>query len=223
MAPSGPRGSRPDEQLPAVDSAGAGPGTAPGGAPVAAQPGLSPAEVRALKFTARNMVWSLLPLTVLILGMVWWTQLRQPDDPVHPVEIDSSLFLTAQHVGYPLLVPQDLGPGWQPTSVRTDAGAAESPGDPVTLQIGWYTPGHEYAGYVISDDAGAEPLTHVLDGARPAGTAQVGGTAWQRLTTERGETALTRTQGTVTLLVTGSASEQELETLAGAVRPYQAP
>ena len=62
MAPSGPRGSRPDEQLPAVDSAGAGPGTAPGGAPVAAQPGRSPAEVRALKFTARNMVWSLLPL-----------------------------------------------------------------------------------------------------------------------------------------------------------------
>jgi hypothetical protein len=169
------------------------------------------------------MVWSLLPLTVLILGMVWWTQLRQPDEPVHPVEIDTAVFLASQRADYPLVVPQGLSGEWQPTSVRTDAGAATEPGTPVTLQIGWYTPDGQYAGYVISDDAGAGALTDVLDHATTDGTVQVDGQAWQRSTTERGETALTRTEGTATLLVTGSASEAELETLAAAAVPYRAP
>jgi Protein of unknown function (DUF4245) len=155
--------------------------------------------------------------------MVWWTQLRQPDDPVHPVEIASSEYLASQRADYPLLVPQGLSGAWQPTSVRTDAGRAGSPGDPVTLQIGWYTPEGKYAGYVISDDAGNPALTDVLKGATAAGTATVGGEPWQRSTTRRGETALTRAEGKVTVLVTGSASEQELETLAGSVGPYRAP
>jgi hypothetical protein len=206
-----------------VGSTPAAASTPAAGSTPAGKTELSPAELRALKFTARNMVWSLLPLTVLILVMVGWAALRQPDDPVHPVEIDSSLFLVQQRADYPLLVPQGLPSGWQPTSVRTDAGAATERGTPVTLQIGWYTAGGEYAGYVISDAADAPALTDVLDGATDAGTAQVDGTPWRRLTTERGETALTRPQGTTTLLVTGSASEGELETLAGAVRPYQAP
>jgi hypothetical protein len=219
MAQPGPRSSRPDEQHPPVVP----PAAEAGAAPSAGSQKLSPAEVRALKFTARNMVWSLLPLTVLILVMVWWTQLRQPDESVRPVQIDSSVFLASQRADYPLLVPQGLSAGWQPTSVRTDAGAASNPGDPVTLQIGWYTPEGEYAGYVVSDDAEVDALTDVLDDATAEGTAQVDGVPWQRLTTGRGETALTRTEGTATLLVTGSASEQELETLAGAVGPYRAP
>jgi hypothetical protein len=227
MAETGPHGNRPDDQDPPVDVPAASVVTAPdaerGAASPAGRSKLSPAEVRALKFTARNMVWSLLPLTVLILVMVWWTQLRQPDDPVHAVEIDSSVFLASQRADYPLVVPQGLSGEWQPTSVRTDAGAATEPGTPVTLQIGWYTPAGEYAGYVISDDAGADALTDVLDDATEDGTVQVDGQAWQRSTTQRGETALTRAEGAATLLVTGSASEEELETLAAAAVAYHAP
>lgn len=227
MAATGPRGHRPDEQDPPVAVPAAPAEVPPPDAPAAAsspgRTGLSPAEMRALKFTARNMVWSLLPLTVLIVVIVWWTQLRQPDDPVRPVDIDPSLYLASQRADYPLLVPQGLSAGWQPTSVRTDAGAAVDPGDPVTLQIGWYTPDGEYAGYVISDAADSGALTDVLADATAEGTAPVDGVDWQRLTTERGETALTRTEGTATLLVTGSAAEEELETLAAAVAPYRAP
>ena len=222
MAETGPHGHHPDEQDPPVDVPAA-PAADPGAASPAGRSTLSPAEVRALKFTARNMVWSLLPLTVLILVMVWWTQLRQPDVPVHAVEIDTSVYLASQRAHYPLLVPQGLSREWQPTSVRTDAGAATAPGAPVTLQIGWYTPDGGYAGYVISDDAGVDALTNVLNHATADGTVQVDGQVWQRSTTERGETALTRAEGTATLLVTGSASEAELETLAGATGPYRAP
>ena len=46
------------------------------------------------------------------------------------------------------------------------------------------------------------------------------GATWQQLATVRGETVLTRAEGTATLLVTGSASDDELATLAGSLEPY---
>jgi uncharacterized protein DUF4245 len=73
---------------------------------------------------------------------------------------------------------------------------------------------------VVSDDRHATALTSVLEQAATDGTQQVGGETWQRLTTERGETALTRSEGTATLVVTGSASDDELATLAGSLQPY---
>ena len=119
------------------------------------------------------------------------------------------------------MAPQGLDDEWRATSVRTNAGSAQ-PGDQVTLQIGWVTPDDDFAGYVISDDRSADALTDVLDRATGEGSVDVGGTAWERRTSARGETVLTRTDGPATLLVTGSASDRELETLAGAVRPVSA-
>ena len=156
----------------------------------------------------------------MIVGV---TALRQnPADPVREVETGPSIALAAERAGYPLLVPQGLPDQWRPTSVRTDA-VDGAPGDPVHLEIGWYTPEQEYAGYVISDGQEDAPLDDVLDDATDDGTTRVGGVTWDRRTTERGETALVRTEGTATLLVTGSAPDEELETLAGAVAPYRAP
>jgi hypothetical protein len=203
MPDPGPRGHHRDEQVPPVPS--------------------PPANSRAAAFTPANMIRSLLPLTVLILVIVGVTAVRQnPEDPVREVETGPSIALAAERAAYPLLVPQGLPEGWRPTSVRTDAvdGAA---GDPVTLEIGWFTPAEEYAGYVISDGDDVDPLDDVLDDSTDEGTTQVGDVTWERRTTERGETALTRTEGTATLLVTGSAPDEELETLAAAVGPYRAP
>jgi hypothetical protein len=200
-------------------------GQQPGEAPHAAQPEVAPAPAppavdRMQRFTAANMIRSLLPLLLLCLVVVGITALRQnPDDPVREVDTTSAERAVAELAGYQLLVPRGLPDGWRPTSVRTDAGRA-SAGDPVTLQIGWYTPDKEFAEYVVGDDAGAAALTDVLDHATADGPEQVGGETWQRLTTERGETALTRTEGTATLVVTGSASDEELATLAGSLQPY---
>lgn len=215
MTEPGPRGHRPDEQ-PAT-AATVGPASPEG------PPPLSPADIRAAKFTTANMVRSLVPLTALILVIVGVTALRQnPEDPVREVETGPSIALAAERAGYPLLVPQGLPDQWRPTSVRTDA-VDGAPGDPVTLEIGWYTPEKEYAGYVISDGQEVAPLDDVLEDSTEAGTADVDGVAWERRTTERGETALTRTEGDAVLLVTGSAPDEELETLAAAVSPYRAP
>lgn len=193
------------------------------GDPSEGAPALSPAEARAARFTPANMVRSLLPLTLIILVIVGVTALRQnPEDPVREVETGPSIALAAERAGYPLLVPQGLPERWRPTSVRTDA-VDGAPGDPVTLEIGWYTPAEEYAGFVISDGDDVAPLDDVLDDSTADGTTQVDGVAWERRITERGETALTRTEGDAVLLVTGSAPDEELETLAAAVGPYRAP
>jgi hypothetical protein len=190
----------------------------------AGPPAPSPAVQRAARMNAANMVRSLLPLVVICLAIAWWTSFRQGPDvqAVRTVDPTSTIDLAAARASYPLVVPRGLDDGYRPTSARTDAGAATSAGDPVTLEIGYVTPSEEFAGFVVSDDRGADPLAAVLDGAQEKGTVDVGGQSWARATTTKGETVLSREDGGVIVAVSGSASEKELETVAGAVAPYSA-
>ncbi|MCZ2825083.1 MULTISPECIES: DUF4245 domain-containing protein [unclassified Modestobacter] len=218
MPDTGQDGEQPRPAQPSATVTDAATGASPdAGGPA---PAASPASDRMLRFTPANMIRSLLPLLVICLVIVGVTALRQnPEDPVRDVDPTSAQRAVAALAGYELLVPTDLPEGWRSTSVRTDAGSVQA-GDPVTLEIGWFTPGEEYAGYVISDDPGADAVADVLDGAAADGTAQVDGQTWDRLETQRGETALTRVTDGATLVVTGSATEEELTTLAGSLEPY---
>jgi hypothetical protein len=184
-------------------------------------PAQSPAIQRAARMNAANMVRSLLPLVVICLVIVAWTTFRQsPDvDPIRDIDPSTTVDLAAARASYPILYPQGLDDGYRPTSARTDAGAAAE-GDPVTLEIGYVTPAEEFAGFVVSDDRQAEPLAKVLDGAAEQGTVDVGGRSWTRSTAENGETVLSREDGGAIVAVSGSASDEELETVAGAVAPY---
>jgi Protein of unknown function (DUF4245) len=180
----------------------------------------SPAIERANRMSAANMLRSLVPLVLICLALVGWMTFKQSDvDTVREVDPASTVQLAAARAGYPVVAPDGLPDGYRPTSARTDAGEADA-GDPVTLEIGYLTPSSEYAGFVVSDDARASAVDDVLGGAQEQGTVDLGGQAWTRGTTERGETVLSRTDGDVTVLVTGSATDEELETVAGAVRPY---
>jgi hypothetical protein len=202
MTTSGPSGQQaPEEQLPP--------------APTAVE--------RANRMSAANMIRSLLPLVVICLLAVGWITFRQSGtDPVRPIDPTNSVRLATERASYPVEVPAGLPDGYRPTSARTDApGAAE--GAPVTLEIGYVTPSDEYAGFLVTDDPDAERLTSVLDGAEDDGSVDLGGRTWTRLTSERGETVLTREDGDVTTLVTGSADDDELQTVAAAVAPVSRP
>jgi hypothetical protein len=180
----------------------------------------SPAVQRANRLSAANMLRSLVPLVVICLAVVGWNAFRQnPDDPVREVDPASTVQLAAARAGYPVLAPAGLSADYRPTSARTDAGDAGA-GDPVTLEIGYVTPSEEFAGFVESDDPKAAPLRTVLEGAREQSAVEIGGQTWTRSTTERGETALSRVVGEVTVVVTGSAKDEELRTVAAAVRSY---
>jgi hypothetical protein len=169
---------------------------------------------------AANMLRSLLPLVVICLIIVGWTALRQaPDERIQTVDPSSTVQLAAARASYPVQAPTGLPSGFRVTSARTDAGNAGK-GAPVTLEIGYLTPKNEYAGFAESDDPQATAVRTVLDGAQPKGTVDVAGTAWTRVRTTRGETALSRTVGKVTLVVSGSASDAELTEVAALVRPH---
>jgi uncharacterized protein DUF4245 len=169
--------------------------------------------------SAANMLRSLAPLVVICLLVVAWMSFRQTaEDPVREVDPSSSVQLAAARAGYSVVAPFGLPDGYRATSARTDAGATEQ-GDPVTLEIGYLTPSEEFAGFVVSDDEGADAVTGVLAGAEEGGTVELGGQSWTRSTSERGEAVLFREAGGVTVLVTGSAGEDELRTVATAVRP----
>jgi hypothetical protein len=183
-----------------------------------------PVPDRLSKQTFANMLRSLAPLVLIILAVVWWTAFRQSADvqPVKTVDPSTSVQLAANRAGYPLLVPSDLPRGYRPTSVRTDAGNAEE-GDPVTLEIGYVTPKDQFAEFVISDDPRDDAVTALLNDADPAGSVQIAGDTWTRATRlHEGdeETVLSRTVDGVTVVVSGSASDAELETVAGSVQPY---
>jgi hypothetical protein len=188
--------------------------------PATPAPAADPAIERANRMNAANMLRSLLPLVVICLLVVGWTALRQSGDAgVREVDPSSTLQLAAARASYALVAPQGLPEDYRTTSARTDAGNAAE-GDPVTLEIGYLTPEEEFAGFVVSDDPRADPVAAVLDGAEQDGTVDVDGRSWSRSTTERGETALSRDDGGVIVLVSGSASEDELEAVAAAVRPW---
>jgi hypothetical protein len=194
--------------------------------PAAEEDAAPPVADRRSRQTFANMLRSLLPLVVIVLAVVGWTAFRQSPDvrPVKAIDPSSTISLAANRAGYPLLVPTDLPRGYRPTSARTDGGKAEE-GDPVTLEIGYVTPSDQFAQFVESDDPRADAVTALLNDATPAGSVQIGGDSWTRATRQHAqdeETVLSRTVDGVTLVVSGSASEKELETVAGAVRPYSA-
>ena len=180
-----------------------------------------PALVRAAKLNAANMLRSLLPLVLVCLALVGWAAFRQtPEDPVIEVDPTSSLRLSAERADYEVLAPTGLPDGYRPTSARTNAGGAED-GEPVTLELGYLTPGEEFAGYVISDDREAEPLRRVLDGAEAGNAEELGGREWERRSTARGETAYVLEDGDVTAVVFGSAADDELAEVAASLEPYR--
>ena len=182
-------------------------------------PAPSSAIQRANRMNAANMLRSLLPLVLICLVIVGWMALRQSGDAgVRTVDPSSTIQLAAARASYALEVPQDLPEDYRTTSARTDAGKAAE-GDPVTLELGYLTPDEEFARFVVSDDPRADPVAAVLDDAVEEGTVDVGGGTWTRSTTERGETALSREDDGVIVVVSGSAGEDELATVAAAVQP----
>ncbi|MGY1741617.1 MULTISPECIES: DUF4245 domain-containing protein [unclassified Blastococcus] len=172
---------------------------------------------RANRMSAANMLRSLAPLVVICLAIVGWLAfLRQDsDDPVRPIDPQASILRAAEYAGYPLEAPADLPDGYR----ATDTDVTGGPGSPVTLGIDYVTPSDEYAGFLTSDDPEAAQVGDVLDGAEERGIVQLGGREWARSTSSRGETVLSREADGVTVLVTGSAPDAELEAVAAAVGP----
>jgi hypothetical protein len=116
--------------------------------------------------------------------------------------------------GAPALAPAASPPGWRATT----ADLVHRNGR-VRLHIGWALPGNRYAGL---DEATGEPaLLRTVLGARGSsvvGREVIGTVVWDRRVSDRGEEALSRRAGPVTVVITGNATDAQLRLLAASLR-----
>ena len=185
-------------------------------APVSTQTPVSPpARPRGPGRSFVGLLWSLLPLLVVIVLLVLWQ--KGSPSPVTSVDPRPDVAYAQRVSPVPLPAPGALPGTWRATSSHVDAPAGEKR-SPVTLTVGYLTADNRFAEVVIGDRPVGLLVTSTEPGATEDGTVPVGATRWQAYRTQRGERLLATTIGKAGVLVTGDASGTDLAELAAAVR-----
>ncbi|GAA2259216.1 MULTISPECIES: DUF4245 domain-containing protein [Kitasatospora] len=162
--------------------------------------------------TVRDMVLSMAAIGVVVaVGYLFLP--HGGGDGVHVVDYRSSLASAKRAAPYPLLGPEGLSDKWRATSVEYGQDAKGN----ATWHLGFVTPSGDYAAIEQSNGARDQVIENVVAGAKPDGSATVGGKPWERYqgSQYRGLTVQT---GSATTVVTGSASYQELSELAQSLK-----
>jgi len=161
-----------------------------------------------------DIVRSMVLLLALVAVIVAYQRFYTDEDVEFraPVDVESALTQARDAAPYDVVGPAALPAGWQATSVRY------TPAPDARWHVGYLTPSQEYAGLEQSDGSVAELLEEVAPGAEPIGAVDVTGETWRTLVDEeRGDTTLVRSTADSVIAVTGSASQDELEQLAGSL------
>lgn len=171
--------------------------------------------------TIRDMLWSLVPIIVLILAFVYFCG---PGDEVQRVDPTTDVTSAARIVPYQMHAPEDLAEAWAPSSsvlLRDDSEDETVLG----VSIGYVTPDDDFARFVISSEGRQETIDRALADADvltdPDGTvAEMGGLQWVPVATSAGRALVAEGDGFV-VVVSGTASYSELRELAGSVKPVE--
>lgn len=172
--------------------------------------------------TTRDMVWSLVPLAVIILafaglaGMCAFSPGAPETDRASAPTVDAPAELSrvAREVPFDVRAPR-VPDGWRANSFGlravTDTTRA--------VRVGWLLPAGGYLRLSQSDATEQELAAMETDTKRPTpvGAVQVDGVTWVHYPSVRDEPAWVADVSGVRLLVTGSAGETELRALASAV------
>jgi hypothetical protein len=171
---------------------------------------------RALADMARSLgLMAIIVAALLFLGARY---LIMPGsaDRMPPADYSSELQAFPREVHGSVLVPTGLPPSW-----RANAARLSHPSNDVTqLHIGWATPGSRFAGLDEANGAATALLSAVLGtrGLAVRGTTIINGVVWQQRVSSRGEPAISRHAGNVTVVVTGDATDTQLRLLAASLR-----
>jgi uncharacterized protein DUF4245 len=133
-----------------------------------------------------------------------------------PVDVAGIAQGAQSGAGFTLSVPADLPAEWHATSARLLDGT-----DNVrTWHAGYQTADAQYAAVEQAKNVTAVWLRANTQGGDPVGTTTVAGATWtQYLHQNRLQRTLLYVHGSVTTLVTGTASWADLTTLAARLRP----
>lgn len=164
--------------------------------------------------TVRDMVLSMAVIGVVSGGIYLVIPHDESKNPIKTVDYDVELASARRAAPYPVLAPKDLPRDWRATSV-TYRGAG---GEGAHWHLGYLTANEQYVAVEQSDARPAAFIAQVTQRAEPAGgTVKAGGSTWKRY--EGGKyQALVREQKDVTTVVTGTASFEDLQRMAAALR-----
>ncbi len=172
--------------------------------------------------SASGMVGALLVTLLVILAFVAFRACNRTDLEVKPDHVDYLAEVGfAQRSGADVVYPASLPRGWSATSIDF------APGTRPTLGLSLLTAATEYAGLRQSPLPAAQLLTTYVDPHPTAGPPVTLDTGivrrWDTWTDTGGDTALVARWHHETLIVFGSASRADLETLAGSLTDVALP
>ena len=186
-----------------------------------------PSEVRPTgRRNARlgQTVWDMvrsLALVILAVAVVLLLTWRPQPEAVKVVDPTPVLIEARIEAPYPVLYPGDLDSAWRPTSARWEVTPASAP-DPA-WHVGFVTPDDAYAQIGQSASESAAFVIEQTDGGE---VISVGG-EWQRYESRGPEgeqtRSLVRIVGGVTVVISGTASWDELTLLADRLSPEALP
>ena len=172
----------------------------------------------------RDMVLSMALVGVVVLVVFWFVAWQRPEvqGPVRPeVNVEQVFADVRVSDPFPVLEPQGLPEGWQPTSAWFEPASVNGAIDGGVLHVGYLTPDDSYAEVRQTDGDGDEAVTEWV-GADPESVGEVdaGGQAWEVVqSADTDRTGLVLTRAGTTVVVTGKAEQVELEQLAGSLQP----
>ncbi|MCO5992696.1 DUF4245 domain-containing protein [Actinoallomurus rhizosphaericola] len=183
---------------------------------------VSPSVYRRLTSGFPGFLMAILSCMVVV-GFVLLVTPRRNPNAIPQVDFRSDLNGLVATAPFTVQAPQGLSPKWYPTSSNLTGRA----NGPVGWHLGYYTPGKQYAALEESDerpDGSDGFVARMTSQGTPDGSLQVAGATWDKtFRKDKNQRSLVRRLPGVTLVVTGTASYEELATLAGSLRPQPKP
>ena len=172
--------------------------------------------------TVRDMVISMAVVGLGIAALMLVTWRPKPEAQVRVIDWKPAATAAQSASQYPVATPVGLSDQWRATSARFEV-EPQSAGKPV-WHVGYVTPNNAYAAIEQSDADPSVFISRTVDGGRPDGEVVVGGRPWQSYGPgANGFRSLVRSEGSSTIIVTGSADSAELTALAAALQNAPAP
>lgn len=157
---------------------------------------------------------------MLLVVAIYVVSPRGDKEALPTVDYGSQLWAMRGDAPYTVFAPEGLPAGWRPNSSRLhglESGGAE----PVAWHLGFVTPSDEYAALEQSNEKASEYVPRMANSSKPTGTQQVNGVTWTKYhRKDKKANSLARTlPNGVSIVVTGTASYQELAVLAASLKP----
>jgi hypothetical protein len=157
-----------------------------------------------------------------LVALIWVFVVRLEGQQARPgVDVTRQAARLRAAAPYQTFAPRGLPAGWVATSSRITGTRTDGP---VAWHLGCRTARGGYAAVEESDENSAAFVPRMANRDRPEGMRQVAGATWERYyRPDKRQYSLARRLPGVTLVVTGTASYDELAALAAALRPQPTP